>query len=65
MTNAGSGVLIRPRQGRVLAGVSLAVANRFGWDVTLVRALTAIAVLFTGVGLVVYIALWILVPSGV
>ena len=65
MTNAGSGVLIRPRQGRVLAGVSLAVANRFGWDVTLLRALTAIAVLFTGVGLVVYIALWIIVPSGV
>ena len=48
----------------MLAGVSLAVANRFGWDVTLVRVLTALAVLFTGVGLVVYIALWILVPSG-
>lgn len=49
----------------MLAGVSLAIANRFGWDVTLVRALTAIAILFTGVGVFVYIALWILVPSGV
>jgi phage shock protein C len=65
MTNAGSGVLIRPKQGRVLAGVSLAIANRFGWDVTLIRVLTAIAILFTGVGALVYIALWILVPSGV
>jgi len=65
MTNAGSGVLIRPRQGRVLAGVSLAIANRFGWDVTLVRVLTALAILFTGVGLILYVALWIVVPSGV
>lgn len=58
-------MLIRPRQGRVLAGVSLAIANRFGWDVTLVRVLTALAVLFTGVGLILYVALWIVVPSGV
>ena len=65
MTNVGAGVLIRPKQGRVLAGVSLAIANRLGWDVTLVRALTAIAILFTGIGVFVYIALWILVPSGV
>ncbi len=49
----------------MLAGVSLAIANRFGWDVTLVRVLTALAVLFTGVGLILYVALWIVVPSGV
>ena len=65
MTNAATGVLIRPRTGRVLGGVSLAIANRFGWDVTLVRVLTALAVIFTGVGLIMYVALWILVPSGI
>lgn len=65
MTSAPSGVLIRPRQGRVLGGVSLAIAIRFGWDVTLVRVVTALAVLLTGVGLAVYIALWIAIPSGV
>jgi phage shock protein C len=63
MSNAGSGMLIRPRTGRVLAGVSLAIANRFGWNITLVRVLTALAVLFTGVGLVLYIVLWIVIPS--
>jgi len=65
MPSAASGVLIRPKQGRVLGGVSLAIANRFGWDLTLVRVITALAVLFTGIGLAVYIAFWIAIPSGV
>lgn len=62
--SSASGILIRPREGRVLGGVALAIANRFGWDVTLTRVATALAVVFTGFGLVVYIALWIVVPSG-
>ncbi|MBW9095372.1 PspC domain-containing protein [Microbacterium jejuense] len=57
--------LMRPRQGRVLAGVCAAVANRFGWNVTLVRVLTAIAVIFFGLSLWAYIILWILIPSEV
>ncbi|MDH6180082.1 phage shock protein C [Microbacteriaceae bacterium SG_E_30_P1] len=65
MTTAATGALVRPKQGRMIAGVSLAIANRFGWNLTLVRLLTALAVLFTGVGLIMYIALWIIVPSGV
>ena len=64
MTNAATGVLIRPKTGRLIAGVSLALANRFGWNVTLVRVLTALAVIFTGVGLIAYVALWIIIPSG-
>lgn len=55
--------LVRPRQGRVLAGVCLAVANRFGWNVTAIRVLTALAVVFFGLSLWIYIALWILIPS--
>ncbi len=58
-------ILVRPRTGRVLGGVCLAIANRFDWDVTLVRVVTAAAVVFTGVGLVLYIAFWIAIPSGV
>lgn len=60
-----SGVLIRPVQGRLLAGVCLAIADRFGWNVTAVRIVTAIAVLSTGIGFALYIAFWIAVPSGV
>jgi phage shock protein PspC (stress-responsive transcriptional regulator) len=55
--------LMRPRQGRLIAGVCAAVANRFGWNVTLVRILTAIAVVFFGLSLWAYIILWILIPN--
>ena len=54
--------LIRPRQGRVIAGVCAAVADRFGWDRTLVRVLTVAAVIFAGLSLWIYILLWILIP---
>lgn len=60
-----TGVLIRPAEGRLLAGVCLAIANRFGWNVTALRIVAAIAVLSTGIGLALYIAFWIAIPSGV
>ena len=56
--------LVRPKQGRILGGVALAVANRFGWNVTVTRVLTAVAVIFTGVGIVAYIVLWVVIPEG-
>lgn len=55
--------LIRRKQGRVIAGVCRAIAERFGWNVTLVRLLTILAVLFAGLSLWVYIVLWILIPK--
>jgi len=58
-----SGPFVRPRNGRVLGGVCAAVANRFGWDVTLTRVLTVVASLFAGAAIIVYIVLWIVVPE--
>ena len=55
--------LVRPQQGRWIAGVCSAVANRFGWNVTLVRILTVIAVVFFGLSLWAYVLLWLIVPS--
>jgi len=55
--------LVRPRQGRIIAGVCSGVADRFGWSVTTVRILTVIAVVFFGLSLWIYILLWILMPS--
>ena len=55
--------LVRPQKGRWIAGVCLAVANRFGWNVTLIRILTVVAMIFFGLPLWIYILLWILVPS--
>ncbi|MEI3846250.1 MULTISPECIES: PspC domain-containing protein [unclassified Microbacterium] len=54
---------VRPQNGRWIAGVCLAVANRFGWNVTLIRILTVVAMIFFGLPLWIYILLWILVPS--
>jgi phage shock protein PspC (stress-responsive transcriptional regulator) len=54
--------LVRPRQGRWLAGVCLAVANRFGWSVTAVRILAVLAVVFLGLSLWAYLLLWIVIP---
>lgn len=56
--------LIRPRAGRNIAGVCLALARANGWDVAVVRILTVLALCFTG-GLVgvAYLAGWIGIPE--
>ena len=55
--------LVRPQQGRVIAGVCAAIANRFGWNVTAVRILTVIAVVFAGLSLWIYLLLWLIIPK--
>jgi len=53
---------VRPASGGWIAGVCAGIALRFGWNVTLVRLVTAIVTLFTAVPLFVYLAFWIAVP---
>jgi len=55
--------LVRPRQGKWIAGVCAGLAQRFGVSVTLVR-IGFIIFALVGVGEVVYIVLWILMPKG-
>lgn len=56
--------LIRPRVGRQIAGVCLALAQSNGWDVAVVRILSILGFLVTGgfVG-VAYVAGWIGIPE--
>ena len=54
--------LVRPRHGKVIAGVCSALADRFGLPRTLVRIGFVIFGL-VGVGELVYIALWIIIPK--
>ena len=58
------GKLVRPQHPRMIAGVCAAFALQYGWDLTLVRVLTAVAAVFTsgGVGLA-YIVAWVLIPD--
>jgi phage shock protein C len=56
--------LVRPRVGRQIAGVCLALAQAYGWDLTVVRILTVLGFFFSG-GLVgvAYLAGWIGIPD--
>jgi phage shock protein C len=55
--------LVRPRSGRWIAGVCLAVANRFGMSATTVRVLTVLAMVILGLPLWAYVILWIVIPN--
>ncbi len=54
--------LVRPRTGKLLGGVCAALANRFGLPKFLVR-LGFVVFGLVGVGELVYIALWIVIPK--
>jgi phage shock protein PspC (stress-responsive transcriptional regulator) len=50
---------VRPREGRMVAGVCVGLADQFGVSVTLVRLAFALGTIFsTGLFLLVYLALW-------
>ncbi len=57
-----SEALVRPRSGKLLAGVCAALAARFGVPKLVVR-LGFIVFGVTGVGELVYIVLWIMIPK--
>jgi len=56
--------LIRPRIGRQIGGVCLALAQAHGWDVTLVRIFAVLGLFFSsGLVGVAYLAAWIGIPE--
>ncbi len=57
------GQLVRPRQGRVIAGVCAGLAQRYGWSVTVLRLVWLLLFLFAGIGGLAYIILWIAMPT--
>ena len=60
----GSKVLMRSRDGRMLAGVCAGVADYFGLDVTMVRVIWAVVSIITGgAGVLAYLAAWAIIPD--
>jgi phage shock protein C len=56
--------LVRPRVGRQIAGVCLALAQSNGWDVSAVRIVAVVGFLFSsGLVGVAYLAAWIGIPD--
>ena len=58
-----SQMLVRPRRGRVVAGVCAAVGRRFGVPASRVRLLFVLSMLLPGPQILLYLALWILLPA--
>ena len=55
--------LVRPRSGRVLAGVCAGLARRFGMSAGVVRLLFVLSIVLPGPQVLLYVALWVLMPS--
>jgi phage shock protein PspC (stress-responsive transcriptional regulator) len=55
--------LVRPRTGRWIAGVCAGIADRFEMSRKTVRVLFVVSMLIPGPQFVVYLALWVLIPS--
>ena len=56
--------LVRARKGRILAGVCAGIAEYVGIDVTVIRLIfVVLGVVTAGVGVLVYLAAWIVIPE--
>lgn len=56
-------MLRRSRTDRSIAGICAGLAEFFGADVTLIRIVTLLLILFGGLSIWVYILLWIIIPE--
>ena len=62
--SSGRRVLVRTRDGRMLAGVCAGVADYLGLDVTLARVIWAVVSVITGgAGVLAYLVAWIIIPD--
>lgn len=55
--------LVRPTQGRMVGGVCAALAQRFDMSPGTVRLIFVLSCLLPGPQVLLYLALWILLPS--
>jgi phage shock protein PspC (stress-responsive transcriptional regulator) len=55
--------LVRPRHGRMIAGVCAGLADRFGTSATTMRVIFLVSCLLPGPQSLIYLALWALTPS--
>ncbi len=55
--------LVRPRHGKMVAGVAAGLARRFGLSPGLVRILFLVSLILPGPQIVAYLVLWIIMPK--
>lgn len=54
--------LYRSRNERIIGGVCGGLAEYFDADLTLIRVLMMLFIIFGGIGLITYIVMWIIIP---
>jgi phage shock protein PspC (stress-responsive transcriptional regulator) len=47
----------------MIAGVCAGFAIHYGWNINLVRVVTALVAIFTGVGAIAYLVAWVIIPE--
>ena len=57
------GGLVRPRNGKIIAGVCAGLARRWGVRPSLVRLLAVLSCLLPGPQVVAYVVLWVVMPK--
>jgi phage shock protein C len=63
--NGATKRLYRIRDGRIVAGVCAGLATYFGVDPTLVRLAFAVLSIFGGLGILLYLGAWVVIPDEV
>jgi phage shock protein PspC (stress-responsive transcriptional regulator) len=53
----------RTREGRIVAGVCSGLASYFGVDATIVRLAFGVLTVFGGLGALLYLIAWVIVPE--
>ncbi len=62
-SNGATKRLYRIRDGRVVAGVCAGLAAYFGVDPTLIRLAFALLTIFGGLGALLYLGAWLVIPD--
>ena len=56
--------LVRPREGRMIAGVCAGIGQFFGIDANIVRIIFAVLTIFSaGAAALIYLVAWVVVPE--
>ena len=63
MADTPSDRLVRPKEGRIIAGVAAGLADRFGISRTLMRVIFVLSLLLPGPQVIIYLILWVVIPA--
>jgi len=63
MTSGQTPQLVRPKEGRMIAGVAAGLADRFGMSRGMMRLLFVVSLILPGPQILIYIVLWVTIPE--